>query len=296
MAKELRGVIPPLTTPFTEEGAIYEVGLRRLLDFQAEKGTHGLFICGTYGSGPIMSLAERKQVAEITVSHVQDRMAVIVHIGTTSTSQSRELAQHAESIGADAVAAVPPYYHGHDEREVLEFFSALVRSANIPVFVYNNPKTSGFSIRPPFLAQLASAGVRGIKDSGFNFVEFTHFILALQGYPDFTFIMGTEALALPALMVGAKGCISGLANPFPELVIQLYDAVMQSKFKEAAKLQLRVNRARQILHIPTSTNAACYRALAARGIDVGQPKAPILPVSEEDGSLMIEEFKRLGLL
>ena len=296
MAKELRGIIPPLTTPFTPEGVVYEEGLRRLLDFQMEKGTHGLFICGTYGSGPMMSLAERKQVAEITVDQVRGRMAVIVHVGTPSTSQSLELAQHATSLGVDAVAAVPPYYHSHDEREVLEFFKALVQSVQIPVFVYNNPKTSGFTLHPPFLEQLARAGVKGIKDSGFSFVEFTHFILALEKRPDFTFIMGTEALCLPALMVGAKACISGLANAFPEVVIRLYEAVTQSKFREAAELQLRVNRARQILHIPSSTNAACYRALAARGLDVGQPKAPILPVSEEEGSRMIEAFKSIGLL
>lgn len=127
-------------------------------------------------------------------------------------------------------------------------------------------------------------------------VEFTHFILALKGYPDFTFIIGTEALCLPAMMVGAKACVSGLANAFPELVIQLYEAVIHSKFKEAAELQLRVNRARQVLHIPSSTNAACYRALVARGIDVGQPKPPILPVSEEEGSRMVEAFKGMGLL
>jgi N-acetylneuraminate lyase/4-hydroxy-tetrahydrodipicolinate synthase len=217
-------------------------------------------------------------------------------VGTTSTSQSIELAQHAESLGVDAVAAVPPYYHGHDEREVLTFFKALVRSVELPVFIYNNPKTSGFTLRPGFLEQLAGEGVQGIKDSGFSFVEFSHFLLALEGHPDFTFIIGTEALCLPGLMVGAKACISGLANAFPELVIQLYDAVMASRFEEAVALQLRVNRARQLLHIPSSTNAACYRALAARGIDVGVPKAPILPVSEEEGSRMIQAFKTIGLL
>jgi len=296
MAKALRGIIPPLTTPFTAEGAVYEEGLRRLLDFHIEKGTHGVFICGTYGSGPIMSVAERKQVAEITMDQVRDRMAVITHVGTTSTSQSVELAVHAESLGADAVAAVPPYYHSHDEREVMAFFGALMHRVEIPVFIYNNPKTSGFTIQPRFLEQLASAGVQGIKDSGFSFVEFTHFVLALEEHPEFTFIIGTEAICLPAMMVGAKACISGLANAFPEIMIQLYEAIMQLRFEEAAELQLRVNRARQILHIPFSTNAACYRALAARGMDVGQPKAPILPVSEEKGARMIEAFQGIGLL
>ena len=301
MKKQIKGIIPPLTTPFTNEGAVYEEGLRSLLDFQISSGVHGLFICGTYGSGPIMSVEERKQVAEITVNHVKNRISVIVHVGTTSTSQSVELAKHASEIGADVVASIPPYYHRHDERSVKKYFDRLVQSVDIPVFVYNNPKASGFSITPKFLEELAKLGVQGIKDSCFSFVEFTHFLLALEKHPSFTFIIGTEALCLPALMVGAKGSVSGLANVFPELVVSLYDAfrsgVAQSRhFEEAAKLQMRVNRARQILHIPDSTNAACYFVLKQRGVDVGIPKEPILPIPEADGVAMIEQYKEMGLL
>jgi len=296
MTKLIKGIIPPLTTPFTNKGAIYEEGLRMLLDFQLSGGVHGLFICGTYGSGPIMSIEERKQVAEITVNHVKDRIPVIVHVGTTSTSQSIELAQHAAETGADVVASVPPYYHPHDERDVKKYFSSLLNSVDIPVFVYNNPKTTGFSITPKFLEELAELGIQGIKDSCFNFVEFTHFLLALEKFPSFTFIIGTEALCLPGMMVGAKGCVAGLANVFPELVVSLYDAISNSNFKEAAQLQMRVNRARQILHIPSSTNAACYFVLKQRGIDVGIPKEPILPIPEIDGVAMIEQYREMGVL
>jgi N-acetylneuraminate lyase/4-hydroxy-tetrahydrodipicolinate synthase len=170
MKKKIKGIIPPLTTPFTPEGAVYEEGLRTLLDFQISGGVHGLFICGTYGSGPIMSLDERKQVAEIVVNHVKNRVSVIAHVGTTSTSQSIELAKHASEIGADVVASVPPYYHHHDERSVKKYFDSLVQSVDIPVFVYNNPKTTGFTITPEFLEELAIIGIQGIKDSCFSFV------------------------------------------------------------------------------------------------------------------------------
>jgi len=296
MTKLIKGIIPPLTTPFTNTGEVYEEGLRTLLDFQLSGGVHGLFICGTYGSGPIMSLEERKQVVEITVNHVKERIPVIVHVGTTSTSQSIELAQHASEVGADVVASVPPYYHPHDEREVKKYFSSLVQSVDIPVFVYNNPKTTGFSLTPKFLGELAELGIQGIKDSCFSFVEFTHFLLALEKFPSFTFIIGTEALCLPGMMVGAKGCVAGLANVFPEMVVSLYDAISNSNFKEAAQLQMRVNRARQILHIPSSTSAACYFVLKQRGIDVGVPKEPILSIKEPDGVAMIEQYRQMGLL
>ena len=158
MTREVRGIIPPLTTPFTEHGGVYEEGLRHLVGFQVEKGVHGLFICGTYGSGPIMTVEERKQVHEIVVGQVGGRITVIAHVGTTSTAQSVALARHAESVGADLVASVSPYYHGHDERAVIEHFRKLVEAVHLPVYVYNNPKASGVTITPTFLP-LRSVGL-----------------------------------------------------------------------------------------------------------------------------------------
>ena len=296
MSKEPRGIIPPLTTPFTEKGDVYEQGLRRLVEFQIEKGVHGLFICGTYGSGPIMAVEERKRVHEIVVDQVKGRIPVIAHVGTASTAQSVELARHAENVGVDCIASVPPYYHHHDERAVVAYFRTLVEAVELAVYVYNNPKASGVTITPAFLRRLAEVGVQGIKDSGFSFIDLTHFMLALEDRPGFCFIVGTEALALPAFMVGARGCVSGLANAFPELVVGLWDLFQAGKYQEAARTQMEVNRARQILHIPVSTSAACYAALHARGIDVGYPKAPILPVEEEKRVAMIAAFREMGLL
>lgn len=296
MTKQLKGIIPPLTTPFTKEGDVYEEGLRRLVEFQIENGSLGLFICGTYGSGPIMTVEERKQVHEIVVDQVGGRINVVAHVGTTSTAQSVALAQHAESIGIPYVAAVSPYYHRHGERTVVEFFRTLVQAVDIPVYVYNNPKCSGVTITPSFLRHLADVGVVGMKDSGFGYIDFTHFVLAMQDRPDFRFIVGTEGIALPAWMAGARGCVSGLANVFPGVMSELWDLFEASEYGKAARLQLRVNRARQILHIPSSTNAACYAVLHERGIDAGYPKAPILPVKESNRIAMIAAFREMGLL
>jgi 4-hydroxy-tetrahydrodipicolinate synthase len=296
MPGKLKGIIPPLTTPFTREGAVYEEGLRNLVEFQIENGSLGLFICGTYGSGPIMTVEERKRVHEIVVDQVRGRINVVAHVGTTSTAQSVELAQHAASVGADYVASIPPYYHRHDERTVVEYFRSLVDSVDIPVYVYNNPKTSGVTVTPSFLRHLAEVGVVGIKDSGFSYIEFTHLILGMTDRPDFRFIVGTEGIALPAWLAGAKGCVSGLANVFPEVMSEMWNLFEAAEYEKAAKLQLKVNRARQILHIPSSTNAACYAVLHERGVDAGYPKAPILPVEESKRVAMIAGFREMGLL
>jgi dihydrodipicolinate synthase/N-acetylneuraminate lyase len=97
-------------------------------------------------------------------------------------------------------------------------------------------------------------------------------------------------------MIGAKGSVAGLANAFPELVVKLWDLFQAGQYEEAARVQMRVIKARQILHIPSSTNAACYAVLHERGIDVGYPKLPILPVREDRGVAMIAGFKEMGLL
>ena len=297
MTKDLYGIIPPLTTPFTPEGNVYEAGLRRLVDFQVRGGVHGLFICGTYGSGPIMTLEERKQVHEIVIDQNQGRLTIVAHVGTTSTVQSVELAKHAEAAGADYVASISPYYHRHDERTVVEYFRALVAAVDIPVYVYNNPKACGIEISSSFLRHLAEVGVAGIKDSAFSYVTFAHFILELsEDFPDFKFIVGTEGIALPALMAGAKGIVSGLANAFPELMVKLWDAYQAKDWDAAAKLQMDVVKARKHLHIPSSTNAACYTVLHARGIDVGVPKLPILPVTEDKAAEMLDAYREMGLL
>jgi len=292
----IRGVIPPLTTPFTETGEVYEEGLRRLLEFQIKNGIHGVFLCGTYGSGPLMSLEQRKQVVEIAVDQIGKRIVVITHVGSASTAEALELAKHSESLGVDAVAAVPPYYYRHDEGTVLEYFRELINAVSIPVYAYNNPKTSGFTITSSILAKLADIGLKGLKDSGFNLVEFTHFIIRLRNRKDFNFIIGTEALLLPAMMFGANGCISGLANVFPELVVELYEATLKKDYERAAELQLKVNKARMLLHIAKSTNAACYAMLKERGIDVGVPKRPVLPVTDEELRQMKKAFAEIGLL
>jgi N-acetylneuraminate lyase/4-hydroxy-tetrahydrodipicolinate synthase len=296
MTKVLQGIIPPLTTPFTENGDVYEKGLRQLVEFQIEKGSHGLFICGTYGSGPIMSVEERKQVHEIVVDQVKGRINVVAHVGTASTAQSVALAQHAESVGADYIASISPYYHRHDERAVAQYFDTLAHAVSLPVYVYNNPKASGVTLSAGFLRRLADVGVQGIKDSGFSLIELTHFMLALQDVPEFRFIVGTEALALPAFLLGARGSVAGLANAFPELVVKLWDLHEAGQYEEAVQTQFEVTYARQLLHIPSSTNAACYALLHARGIDAGFPKAPILPVLEDKRVAMIDGFKKMGLL
>ena len=291
----LEGIVPPLITPFTNTGEVYEEGLRRLLDFQVAKGTHALFMCGTYGSGPLMSTEDRKQVATITVDQINGKIPIIVQVGTPSSGQTLELARHAQDIGADAVASVPPFYYTYDEAAVAQYFQSLVDAVDLPVFIYNNPQTSGFNLTPEFLVRLVELGVKGIKDSCFSFVQFTHYLNALGTCPEFCYMMGTETLFLPALMLGVKSCIVALGNTYPELVIDLFNAFRDKNYNQAATLQLKATQVREKLYIAPTPYSACYSILRWRGIDVGVPKPPMLPASREQEEHLKAAFQNLGL-
>lgn len=291
---KFEGIIPPLITPFSKEGEVFEMGLRNLIDFQIEKGVKGLFMCGTYGSGPAMTVEERKKVAEVTVDQVRGKIAVIVHIGSSSIDSSMELAKHAEDVGANAVASVAPFYYAYDDESVLAFFKQLLSKVNIPVFVYNNPARSGIMITSELLNRLAEEGVVGIKDSSFSIVKFYEDMVAVKK-KGFIFIIGTEALMLPAIMAGAKGCVSGLANVFPEINVELYNLAKEGKYEEAARKQIEIIKARKAMHL-APTIPACYEILRVRGIDAGYPKMPFRRLTGEEVKKIKRELIELGLL
>jgi len=293
MKKQIKGIIPPLLTPFTPEGRVYEKGLRELLEFLIPH-IDGLFPCGTYGSGPLMSLEQRKKVAEIVVDQVNGRIPVIIHVGAADTRSTIELAKHAENIGADAVGSIPPYYYSYGQDELFNHYRELLDSVQIPVYLYNNPKVSGNRISPELLARIAELGLAGVKDSSFDLINFYLYRIAVKR-ANFKFIVGTEAIFLPAAEAGACATISGLANVFPEVMQQLYQAIEQKEIEKAIQLQLRVLEIRKVIKMGP-TVPICHSILRIRGVDAGVPKLPFLSISEELEKKVREELSQLGLI
>jgi N-acetylneuraminate lyase/4-hydroxy-tetrahydrodipicolinate synthase len=292
--KEISGIIPPLLTCFKEDGGFDEAAQRSLVEFFVTR-VDGLYPVGTYGCGLLMSAEERKRVAETVLDQVRGRIPVIIHIGAADTATCVDLAKHAESAGADAVAAIAPYYYKYSEAEIVEHFRTIASSVKIPFFAYNNPHTSGNAISPRALAEMASLGVAGVKDSAFDLVNFYSYLIKVRR-PGFTFIVGTEAIANAAVMAGAAGVVSGLANVWPELMRELWGALKAGCHDEASALQLKVVEARAALKI-AATIPSCYAVLKMRGIECGWgPRRPYLPLGPAEAEKVRAEFVRLGLL
>ncbi|MCS7125845.1 MAG: dihydrodipicolinate synthase family protein, partial [Aigarchaeota archaeon] len=245
---KFKGVVCPMITPFTVDGSIYKEGIRNLVEFLTNNNINGLFVCGTFGLGPALTIEERKKVLELVIDSISRPLDVIVQVGSTNLEYSLELARHAEDSGADAVASTPPFYYQYDDESITRFFKELVSHLNIPVFIYNIPSRIGYSVSTTLLEKTIDVGVSGMKDSGNDIIKsYDYMYSAKSKNPNFKFLIGTEALMLPAIIAGADGCVSGLSNIYPEVVLKLYNYLIEGKIVEAVNLQFKILKARRIL-------------------------------------------------
>lgn len=292
MAKQISGVIPPVITSFDQNGNFNEKSQREVIRFLLPH-IQGFYPVGTYGSGPLMTTEERKKVGEVIIDEVAGKVPVIIHVGAASTAQTVELARHAEAAGADAVAAIPPYYYKYPEKDLLDYFRAIIHAVKIPVFAYNNPGLSNNPLTPKMIKVLADEGLAGLKDSSFDLVTFYEFLYTVTN-STFTHIVGTEAIAAPSVQAGAKGVVSGLANVWPELMAELWAALQSGDAPKAAQTQLRVNQARAIMKYGP-TLVVCYEALKMRGVDAGYPRRPYSLLPDDIRTKIKTAFSQMGL-
>jgi len=290
--ERLRGVIPPMVTPFREDGSIDESNLARLVQFLTDK-VHGLFICGSYGNGPLMNLEEKRLVVDTVIKHARPQTQIIVHVGSTNVRDSVELARYAEGAGAHRVASVVPYYFHHTRDSIKLFFERLVRAVRIPVYVYNNPKFTGVSLDVPLVQELADLGVAGIKDSSFDIMVLANFVRRIQR-PEFDVVLGTEAMFLYAAAIGVRAFIPGLGNAFPEICVDLYDAAIKREAERALELQWRVNALRDVMYLAKSTVVAVYALLKIRGICDAWPREPFIPLSDRETARLRDALIEAG--
>jgi len=292
MQKKIEGVIAVPLTPFDQDGNIRFDSLEKIIEFMIGKGIHGLFPCGSVSLGPLMKTEERKQILEFIVKVNQERVPVIAQIGAADTRTAVDLAHHAQSLGVDAIASIPPFYIPTDEEAMYEHFQEIKNAAEIPVYAYNNLWT-GKIISPRLFKKLVDLGYQGMKDAGENILlHYNYFRLAP---PSFNLLMGNETLALPAFVMGVKGFTSGTINAFPELNLELYRSFKKGNLKKAAKLQQKILQLSEILSIaPVISNI--YACIKMRGIDFGFPRKPLQPVNKDLQNDLKEKISLLGLL
>lgn len=301
MTALFEGIYPPLITSFTESGDLYERGIRNVVTYLMGEGVHGFFILGSYGSAPLMTVDERKRVAEIIHHEVGGRLPIITHVGAASTRITVELARHAADLGSAAVAAVIPYYYSganaYTDDQIIRHYAEIAQSVDVPTFIYNNPKTCGYNLTPELLARLVDVGVLGMKDSSGSFTLLAEFAqAAARVNTKFACMSGSVGLLQPAYNIGIKGCVAGTANAFPELAVALYAALEARDLEQSCRLQKIVIAERKIQAACGFRPAGSYAFLRLKGIDCGTVRRPWREPTEQETRFMKEEAVKLGLL
>ena len=293
---KLKGVVPPMITPFDKEENLDIESLEKLVTFLKDK-VNGLYICGSYGSGPMMSVEERKKVTEVTVKVVDGKIPIIAHTGTTNTRDTVELTKHAEEAGCAAASAVGPYYFHHNEDSLLEFYGSMLNAvkSDFPIYVYHNPKFSGYEIPFSTMKKLKKIGIHGVKDATFDILTFATYMRELAD-DNFDIALGTEAMWLSARALGGESFIPGLGNALPEICQKMYQEGINNDFEAYRKTQFVVNELRDIMYLAKSTQLAIYAMLEIRGIAKTYPRSPFVPASEDEKEAIKTRLSELGVI
>ena len=290
----IAGVIVALHTPLTPAGEIHEEALRAHLEWMVQTGIHGIFPCGTMGEGIALSDAQRKRVTEIGVDQLKGRIPLMPQVTTNNTAGCIELARHAQEKGADAISVIAPYFYPSDGAALEAFFTQIAAAVpGLPVYLYNNPGRSASGISSSLVGKLAKKvkNIAGIKDSSKDLILFQEYVEV--GGETFACIIGTDGLVYPAMMVGAVGVVSAVANPFPELMVALNNAVLAKQYERARRLQLLVNQLRVVLKIgPYLAGYKEIMRLRGRQFPLDM-KAPLRPLNEQETAQIRAAFEAL---
>ncbi len=292
-ATMVHGLFTAIITAFDSQGRVDADAMADLIRFQISKGTEGIYACGTTGLAPMLSVEERRTVAEAVIGASKRRVPVVVQVGCTDTPSSIILAKHAEKVGADAVASLTPYYYKPGERAIVKHFEAISKSVDLPLFAYNIPQFTGNNLLPQTVSSMAKEGtISGIKDSSRDFLQLVDLIESVPD--DFVVMNGTEEYGLFAIMSGADGLVSGGASALPELFRSMVAAERDGDYGAAAAAQKKVQKVREVVR--AGPISAYYAILRERGIECGNPRAPFLPIEGAESKRLIGNLRVFHLL
>jgi 4-hydroxy-tetrahydrodipicolinate synthase len=225
-------VIPALLTPYDADGAVDRDALRAHVGWLVDQGVDGIMPCGTTGETALLSDDEVIEVVEAVVAGADGRVPVIAHVGRPGTKPTIELGRRALDAGAAAVSAVVPYYHVLEPAMILDHYRALMEDLGPErVLAYCIPSHSNNVLDADGLATLAHEGLAGFKDSTMSAAHHDAYAAALRdsGRDDFLLLVGLAALLVRSLRAGSAGAVLGVANVYPDLCVQLRDAVRDGR-------------------------------------------------------------------
>jgi len=282
MGFKFYGVYAFPVTPFDTAGAVDEAVLRRHLRFLLTEGrVHGVIPTGSTGEMAFLSDAERKQVVDITLEEVNGKVPVFVGAAACSTSKTIENALYAQRAGAQGVMIVAPFYGHLDQEELYRHYASVADCIDIPIMAYNNPSTSGSDTLPSTLARLAETGrVVAVKESTGQMQRVSE-IMRLCG-DKLQVLCGCDTLPMEMFAVGVKAWVAAPSNIIPAQCVELFELMVEKpNVSRARELYFRLLPLFSVLEESGQYVQLIKAGLALRGMPVGAPRPPLLPIDPE---------------
>ncbi len=272
------GIIAALVTPLTEDERLNEIELRAQVNRQIAAGVHGLFCLGTNGESYILSHAEKLTVIRIVVEETRGRLPVYAGTGCVGTRETIELSREAETLGADALSVITPYFAALSQEELYEHFKSVAAAVKLPIVLYNIPARTGNAIEHTTLARLAEIpNIVGVKDSSGNFDNTLRYLEATADRR-LAVLSGNDSLILWTLQAGGSGGISGIANLFPATMARIYELWRAGDFAGAKQVQDSIRPIRDCLKLG-NPNTVVKKAANLLGHPVGPCRKPFSMLS-----------------
>ncbi len=285
--KKYEGIIPAFYACYDAQGKISPQAVRELTRWFIEKGVNGLYVGGSSGECIYQSVAERKLVLENVMAEAKGKITVIAHIACNNTADSQELAAHAESLGVDAIAAIPPIYFKLPPYAIAKYWNDMSAAApNTDFIIYNIPQLAGVSLTVPLLQEmLKNPRVIGVKNSSMPTQD-------IQMWLDAGAIVfnGPDEQLICGLTMGAIGGIGGTYGVMPELYITMRSELLSGNMEKAREMQ---NEACRIIYKMCSSYGNMYAMIKEilrinGGPDCGSVRAPLAELNEADHAIAKE--------
>ncbi len=276
----IQGLYTALITPFTENGALDEGGLRLLLQRQIDAQVDGITLLGSTGESSTISGDEKKQIIRISIEEVQGRVPVMVGCGTNATTTTIEQATWAEQQGASSLLVILPYYNRPTQEGIYRHFEALSQAVSIPICIYNMPARTGVHLEVKTLKAIAELpNIAAVKEASGSITHISDVIEAMRA-KNVTVLSGDDALTLPVMAIGGHGIISVLSNLIPQTIRKLVMSIQEGNYSEAVELHYTLMPLIRAAFIETNP-APIKRMLECVGLPAGKCRLPLAELTEE---------------
>lgn len=284
-----------IVTPFKENSDVNYDKLEELLEFQIKNGTDSIIICGTTGEASTLTHDEHLECIRFTVEKVKNRVPVIAGTGSNCTDTAIFLSKEAQSVGADGLLVVTPYYNKATQKGLISHYTDIAKSVDLPIIIYNVPGRTGCNILPPTVATLVKEvdNIVGIKEASGNIAQVAQLMHLTQG--DIDLYSGNDDQIVPLLSLGGKGVISVISNIAPRETHDIVEKYLEGDTKSSCNLQLK--------YLPVMDALFCEvnpipvkMALNFMGFDVGGLRKPLLDMEPENAIKLKKALIECGLL